>query len=140
MFEAHSGTMLSHAPASLTIPTRSFRVFQAPSLAALVTPIRLALRSTPSPARAFTGAITLATIVGSTEIGHDAAANAEKTADCLLHRRTTLNRRTTSHALMLHSGEFSDIVVSQPSAAVSEPSSLLVGPLPRHYPSVLSDA
>src|SRR5450755_4940183 len=37
----------------------------------------------------------------------------EKTADCLLHRRTTLNRRTTSHALMLHSGEFSDVVVSQ---------------------------
>jgi hypothetical protein len=108
--------MLSHAPASLTIPTRSFGVFQASTLTALVTPIRLALRSTPSPARASIGAIALATIASSTEIGHYAAASAEKTADCLLHRRTTLNRRTTSHAaLMLHSGWFSDVVISQPS-------------------------
>jgi hypothetical protein len=132
--------MLSHAPASLAIPLRSFGVFQAPTLTALVTPIRLALRSTPSPARASIGAITLATIASSTDIGHYAAASAEITADCLLHRRTTLNGRTTCHAaLMLHSGVFRRCRQST-LAAVSEASPLLVGPVPCQYPSVLSDA
>src|SRR5450631_2267653 len=110
--------MVSHAPASLTMPTRSFGVFEAPTLTALVTPIRLALRSTLSPARASIGAMTLATLASSTEKGHYVAASAEKTADCLLHRRTTLNRRTTSHAaLMLHSGWFSDVVIQSTLAA-----------------------
>jgi hypothetical protein len=133
--------MLSHAPASLAIPPRSFGVFAAPTLTALVTPIRLALRSTPSPARASIGARTLATIASSTEIDHYAAASAEKTADCLLHRRTTLNRRTTSHAaLMLHSGGFYNVVNPVNPRCGNEASTLLVGRVPCHYASVSSDA
>ena len=123
--------MLSHAPASLTIPTRSFGVFEAPTFAAFITPIRLALRSTPSHPRASIGAVALTTIASSTEIGHYAAASAKKTADRLLHRRTTLDRRATSHAaLMLHSGGFSDVFISQSSAAIKRGLPHCCGPCP----------
>jgi hypothetical protein len=107
--------MLSHAPASLTIPTRSFGMLEAPTLTALVTLIRLALRSTPSRERASIGAITLTTIAGGTEIRHCAAASAEKTADRLLELRTTLSRRTTSRAaLWLHSVGLSTLSAVNP--------------------------
>ena len=105
-------------------------MLEAPTLTALVTPIRLALRSTPSRVRAHVGAIALATIACWTKIRHCAAANAEKTADRLLDWRRRLNRRTTSQAaLLLHSFAFSDVVSSQASFAAARLPRVLVGPV-----------
>jgi len=137
--KAHNKTLLSHALASLTIPTRPFGVFEAPTLSALVTAIRLALRSAPSRERAFIGAITLTTIASGTEIRRYAAASTEKTANCLLHTRTTLNRQITGYAaLMLHSDVFSDVVSIQPSLRGKRCFTIVRGPCPCQYPSVLS--
>ena len=103
---------------------------EAPTLTALVTSIRLALRSTPSRVRAYVGAIALATITCRTEIRGCTAASAEKAADGLLDRRTQLNRRTTNQtALLLHSFAFSDVVNSQASFAAARLPRVLVGPV-----------
>jgi hypothetical protein len=126
---ARNRTLLSHVLASLTISTRPFSVLEAPTLTALVTSIRLALRSTLSRVRAYVGAIALAAITCRTKIRHCTAASAEKAADRLLDRRARLNRRTTSQdALLLHSFAFSDVVSSQASLAVARLPQLLVGP------------
>ena len=107
-------------------------------LTALVKLIRLALKSPPSRERASIRAITLAAIASYTNIRRYATASAKKTADCLLHRRTTLNRRATSHAaLMLHSGAYSDVVSSQPSPR-QQRLPHCSWPCPCQYPSVLS--
>ncbi len=93
-------TMVSHAPSIAGDPTRPFGVLEAPTLTALVTLIRLSLRSTSCRERASIGAITVTTITGGTKLRHCAAASAEKTADRLLEPRTTLSRRTTSRAAL----------------------------------------
>lgn len=100
MLGAQNRTMLSHAPASQTIPARSFDVFQAPTLSALITAIRPALRLTPRRTRTHNRTITLAAVASCAEIHRYAAARAEKTADGLLRRRTTLSRRTISKAAL----------------------------------------
>jgi hypothetical protein len=136
---ARNGTLLSHAPASLTISTRPFSVLEAPTLTALVTPIRLALRSTPSLVRAYVRAVALAAIACRTKIHYCAAASAEKAPDRLLDRQTRLNRRTTSQAaLLLHSRVFRRRQQST-LACGSEPPVAARGPCFGQYPSVLSD-
>ena len=111
-------------------PARSFGVFEATTLTALVTLIRLALESTPSRECASIGAITRATIASGTEIRLYAAASAEKSADCLSHRRTTLNRRTTGYAaLMLHSGGSPTLSTANPRCGNRGFPHLLVSPV-----------
>ena len=97
-------------------PARSFGVFEATTLTALVTLIRLALESTPSRECASIGAITLATIASGTEI--TPLRGSERREIGGLSLAPSDDAQPTNHRLCCTDAafrRFSDVVNSQPS-------------------------